>query len=102
MTTDLTVAETIRQQLGGRRLIVMTGAKNFVGGSDFLMFRLPSNFAKNRINYVKIVLNAMDTYDIEFGCVLGLKYTVVSRSEGVYVGDLRRTFTVATGLYLNF
>ena len=41
MATDLTVANTILQQLGGNKFRVMTGAKNFVGSNDALTFRLP-------------------------------------------------------------
>jgi hypothetical protein len=34
--SNLTVANTILEQLGGGRFIAMTGAKSFVGGEDSL------------------------------------------------------------------
>ena len=42
------VAETILAQLGGRKFQVMTGAKYFLGGADYLQFKLPSNFVISR------------------------------------------------------
>ncbi|EIP9270516.1 hypothetical protein LT886_002400, partial [Salmonella enterica] len=51
------IAVEILNQLGGNKFIAMTGAKNFVwlekGG---LIFKLPSNFARNGINLVRIKL----------------------------------------------
>jgi hypothetical protein len=52
MSTE--VAETILEQLGGKRFIVMTGAKHFAADGNALRFRLPSNFAKSGINAVTI------------------------------------------------
>ncbi|WP_289394839.1 hypothetical protein [Pantoea stewartii] len=55
------IAVEILNQLGGNKFIAMTGAKNFVwlenGG---LIFKLPSNFACNGINLVKIELDPWD------------------------------------------
>jgi hypothetical protein len=39
-TTDLTVANEIRNQLGGNRFAVMTGAHNFIGDANSLSFKL--------------------------------------------------------------
>jgi hypothetical protein len=55
------IAQTIFAQLGGRRFIAMTGARNLVGGENYLMFSLPTGFAKNRINNVRITLDWTDT-----------------------------------------
>lgn len=64
MSTE--VAETILKQLGGDRFIAMTGARNFLADGNALRFRLPSNFAKRRINAVRFTLNGTDTYDVVF------------------------------------
>ncbi len=58
------VAEEIYRQLGGRKFAVMTGAKNFIGDKDSLSFKIGRN--KTAANYVKIVLNWKDLYDIAF------------------------------------
>lgn len=96
--TNLQVAETIRDQLGGRRFDVMTGAKLHIGGANYLTFRLPSNFARNGINCVRITLNALDLYDVEFLKVRGVKVAEVATECNVYGDNLRAVFTAATGL----
>lgn len=100
------VATEIYKQLGGGKFVAMTGAKNFVDGGNFLSFKLPSRFAKNGINYVKITLTPLDLYDIEFGKLTGgswspaasLGYKVVKTKRGVYNDMLRSVFTSETGL----
>lgn len=101
MATDLTIANTILQQLGGSRFTIMTGARNFAGHTDALSFKLPSNFATKGINYIKITLTPADLYDIEFGKIWGTKYTGITRSEGVYVDSLRNVISETTGLALS-
>lgn len=95
---NLLVADTILSQIGGNRFIAMTGAKNFVGGENFLQFKLPSNFAKDKINLVKIILTPADLYDIEFYNFRGVNLKLVHKSEGNYADMLQAEFTAATGL----
>lgn len=93
------VAQTILEQLGGKRFQRMTGAKNFLAGTNGeLTFKLPNN-AKDDINYVRIALNQMDTYDIDFQHAKGAKVKTVSQAEGVYGDQLEQVFTLHTGLY---
>ncbi|MBF0388372.1 MAG: hypothetical protein HQL20_11095 [Candidatus Omnitrophica bacterium] len=94
----MNVAQTIYRQLGGGKFATMTGAKNFVDGGNFLSFKLPSNFAKGGINYVKITLTPLDLYDMELGKIRGSKYTVSKTKRGLYNDMLRSTFTAETGL----
>ena len=61
---NMTVANTIYQQLGGGRFSAMTGAKNFVALDNGLRFRIGRN--ASRANMVEIKLNGLDLYDIEF------------------------------------
>jgi hypothetical protein len=58
------VSETILQQLGGRRFIVMTGAKDFVAIDNGLRFRIGKN--SSRANIVKVILQGDDTYTMQF------------------------------------
>jgi len=100
------VATEIYKQLGGGKFVAMTGAKNFVDGGNFLSFKLPSRFAKNGINYVKITLTPLDLYDMEFGKLTGgawsasasLGYKVIKTKRGIYNDMLRSVFTTETGL----
>jgi len=94
---DLDVANTILQQLGGRKFIAMTGAKDLMGGPDFLAFRVGAN--PKRVNKVRITLNAHDYYDVEFFHLRNMKATLLSRVEDVSVDMLRDVFTQNTGLY---
>ena len=93
----MSVASTIYGQLGGNRFAVMTGAKNFVSSENALTFRIPK--AKNGINAVRIILNEMDLYDIEFIRVWGTTVKPVSNVGGIYADQLRDVFTSYTGLY---
>lgn len=96
------VAHTILQQLGGRRFVMMTGAKNFVGGNDTLTFMLPgtAHFVKNKARYVRISLTPADLYRVEFlrkkrGT---LDLVTISEHDQVYAEDLQPLFTRETGL----
>lgn len=96
------VAETILRQMGGtRRLMMMTGAKNFVsfkgesespygsglGGVSF-------QFPKGKV--VRITLDPSDTYTVEFGTTRGYN----KKFKGIYAGQLQDLFERETGLYL--
>jgi hypothetical protein len=95
--TDLTVANTILAQLGGRAFKVITGAKDFVGGADSLSFSIPK--AKKGINKVRIVLNAADTYDVTFYKYARLDLNEIATVNNVYCDQLQDVFTTHTGLY---
>jgi len=95
----LTVATTILQQLGGNRFIAMTGAHNIGGGRDHLIFRVMKN--THNVNAVRILLNGLDLYDINFYKVQGSSVTIVHHIENVYAEDLQTVFTSNTGLDTN-
>lgn len=103
-STDNGVSATILQQLGGRKFIVMTGAKNFLGDDKSLMFSLPStrHFVKDGINKVRITLDPSDTYTIEFmkiGKRNGIPHVnTVKKTEDIYSDVLQEVFTRYTGL----
>lgn len=99
--SDLTVATTILEQLGGNRFRVMTGARDFLGSEDSLQFKLPR--AKDGINCVQIKLEPSDTYTMKFVRVgdrrTGYKVTEKAVCEDVYCDQLQELFTKYTGLY---
>ena len=92
-------AELIKQ-LGGGRFIAMTGAKDFFIGPKGVVFKIGRN--SKGVNYVRINLNSMDTYDIEFLQVRKFKEKVKSKANGVYAEDLRNAFEQHTGLRTSF
>ena len=96
--SDMKVAKTILEQLGGNKFVAMTGAKNFGGTEDSLSMRIGRNSSNS--NYLKITLNMMDLYDMEF-CKLtrmGEKKSV-TEYKNVYNDLMRGTFTAHTGMY---
>lgn len=97
---SMEVANTILQQLGGRKFITMTGAKNFIGSDNSLIFALPNKMAKGGINKVRITLNTSDYYDIEWLKIRGTTVTVVAPpSTMVDAESLQAVFTSVTGLH---
>jgi len=95
---NLRVAQTIFEQLGGRRFIAMTGARNFLGGKDYLMFMLPRGLAKNGINKVKITFDWTDTYIVEVMRLGPVACEIIEQSDFVYADSLQNVFTSLTGL----
>lgn len=89
------IAIQILKQLGGNRFIAMTGAKNFGIMSDRtgIAFSIPR---ANSVKYVRIILNSMDTYDMEF---LNTKIQVIAKDNDIYNDQLQSIFTARTGLY---
>lgn len=98
MTNNMQVANTILQQLGGNRFLVMTGAKNLLGDEKSLHFKVGRNDAK--VTHVRITFNGLDLYDVEFFRVAqrGLKVETLSSEHNVHVENLRDVFTAGTGL----
>jgi len=94
------VAQEIMRQLGGNAFVKMTGARHIFGGENNLSFKLPSNFAKNGINYVAIQLTGRDDYDISFKKIRGMKVTDIADVTGIYADQLREVISEKTGLAL--
>ena len=96
--TDMTVAKTILEQLGGNKFRMMTGAKNFGARDNSLSMRIGRNSSNS--NYLKITLNEMDTYDMKF-CKLTRKFEEKSVTEynNIYNDMLTDQFTAHTGMY---
>jgi hypothetical protein len=96
-STDYSVAKIILEQLGGQgKLVVMTGAYNFIAFPNGLSFKLKSRKA----NYVKITLNAMDLYDVQFQKLFGMKSKVVAEYDNLYFDQLIQIIEKETGMYL--
>ena len=97
--TIMTTANQILSQLGGNKFLAMTGAHTLINTGSGLTMKLRSN--KSKANYLKITLNAMDTYTVEFQKVNYSKFTVsdVANFENVYCDQLQKIFTSVTGMY---
>lgn len=95
--TNMQIAQTILDQLGGRAFVAMTGAKNFIAGESQLMFQIPK--AAKGVNKVRVILMPNDTYKVEFAKVAKLDYKVIKTVENVYCDMLQDVFEENTGLY---
>ena len=94
----MSIAKTILEQLGGNKFRVMTGAKNLMGFENGLVMKLGRNSSNS--NYLKITLNSMDTYDMEFAKLtrMGEKKSVTEYNN-IYNDMLTNQFTAHTGMH---
>ena len=103
------IADTILEQLGGNKFIVMTGSKNFVADGNTLRMTLAKNVSK--ANRLYITLNADDTYTMRFFKCTAPRFNSKTLSftnekikdikivNGVYCDMLRNIFETVTELY---
>lgn len=92
------IAQTIVNQLGGRKFMVMTGVKSFgfdeTGGVSFKIGRNGS-----KCNHVAIEYDyGRDLYNVVFGRIHGGKYRELERTNGCYFDMLVPMFEEYTGL----
>ena len=98
--SKMQVANTILEQLGGGRFLVMTGAKNLVGDHQSLGMKINGrNKAGRAVNKVSITLAADDTYTVQTWYFRGMALRAVDEMTGVYCDQLRAVFTSFTGLH---
>lgn len=100
--------QVILNQLGGNKFVAMTGVRDILTTETSLQFKLP-RLTRNKINHVKITLNANDLYDVTFGRVSNKKdkafgvmmphYDEILKVDDVEVSNLRSVFELKTGLY---
>lgn len=95
MTDTMAVANTIRDQVGGRALF-MLGARDLLGSADSLKFRVARN--DKGVTHVVIKLDPSDTYTVEFFAVRGLKCREIASVPFVYADSLNRVIESHTGL----
>lgn len=98
------IAQTILQQIGGRRFSTMKGSKNFIDLGNGLRMSLVRN--KTSANRLEIILDReTDTYTMKFYRQTFSKKTFevskkdIALHEGVYCDMLEEMFTSTTGLY---
>ena len=99
MADNMQIAKTILDQLGGNKFKAMTGAANLMAIENGLVFSIKGC---RKINKVRIVLNQMDTYNVEFlkipNVLSGKEVKVVSKAENIYCDQLCAVFENETGL----
>jgi len=91
----MNIPQEILTQLGGRRFIVMTGAKCYSEGENTLIVKFKGS---KKSNLLKVKLNVMDTYEMEFQKYRADKVNTIASFENVYCDMLRPIFEQTTGL----
>jgi len=91
------IATEILNQLGGNKFLAMTGAYNLAAGENYLIMKLRRN--KANATHLKITLNSLDLYDVEFFSMRKFEKTVKAEFNGVYNDMLVDIFEKTTGLY---
>lgn len=97
------IAQTIISQLGGgRKLQMFIGLKQLINEPNgvTLVFPLPNH--PGAVNRVRITLNGLDLYDMEFIRTRGASQKIVKEFNNVYAEDIKDRFEEGTGLYIRF
>lgn len=101
------IAQTILQQIGGRRFATMTGSRDFINMGNGLRMSLAKN--KTSANRLDITYDeGLDLYNMRFYRKTFSKRTFECKTkdiagyEGVYCDMLEDIFTEVTGLYTHF
>lgn len=99
--TNTEIAQTIYSQIGGGRLAVMTGAKNFVAIENGLQFDLPKTrgYVRDGINKIQIILDASDTYTMRALKMKQFDYDEINHECYLYSDMIKKAFERMTGLY---
>jgi len=105
-TTNM-IAQTILQQIGGKRFTAMTGSRDYINMGNGLRMSLARN--KTSANRLDIIYDAgADLYNMRFYRRTFSKKTFECRTkdiavhEGIYFDMLEEMFTMVTGLYTRF
>ena len=83
----------------------MNGRAGVPGADRLSRSKSPATFMSrgshvySSLNYIKITLTAADDYTVECFKLRGIKFSAVSKCEGVYADMLRSVFEQTTGLY---
>ena len=87
------IANTILEQLGGRKFRMMVGAKYLTAVKEGgLLFRYMGG------GYCKIILNSSDYYDVQFLKIRKLKIKVTREAKDIDCDRLAPFFREVTGL----
>lgn len=101
MSNGKQIAETILEQLGGHKFIVMTGAKNMMYAEAGLHFKIGTG-AVNKATHCHIDLDVLaDTYTVKFFRVRGTNVATLLERDNVYADSLGEIFTHHTGFALS-
>jgi hypothetical protein len=93
----MTISAEIMKQLGGKRFVIMTGAKNIVNRPNGVTMSLPRNVTGGM--QCCITLNSTDLYDIDFFSLHRKTFVIQYKKRFTDIGveNLSDVFSQATG-----
>lgn len=96
---DLSVANTIRDQIG-RSALFMIGANTFVGSENSLTFKVGRNSGagKGTVSHIRITLEPSDTYKVESIRVRGTSVKTLDTRDDIYFDMLAEVIGNLTGM----
>ena len=97
--TNMEIAKTIMAQLGGNKIVAMCGVTNITAIENGVTFKIMKNNMK--CNYIKIVLNSNDLYDIEYITIRGTIIKIKGSLSDVYAEDMISLMEKDLGLYFS-
>jgi hypothetical protein len=96
----MNTAETILNQIGGKKFIAMTGSKDFMNTGNGLQMKLARN--NSGAGYLEIQHTESDLYNMVFYSVRGIELKVKKEITNVYADMLLNMFESTTGLIVRF
>lgn len=96
-TQDLTIAQTISDQIG-RRAFLMMGTKHKLGGENFLSFDI---HGCPQFNKIQVTLEPDDTYKVEFFKFRKFECVNYLERDMIYAENLNQCIETNTGLALS-
>jgi len=106
--TNVEIASTIVNQLGGNKFTTMTGSKNYMAIKGGVRMDLTKN--RSKANRLEITLDGLDLYTMRFYrytsgrlnkktyAYIDDKVTEIKEIAGVYNNQLQSLFRTVTGL----
>lgn len=93
------VPETILQQLGGKRFMVMTGSKVDNVTEISILLKLGCGA---KVTKFEVILKPDDTYTVNLIAGTGVRCRVIKKIDSVYCDSLVEVFERETGFYTSF
>jgi len=94
------IANTIFQQLGGNRFVVMTGARSVSREGATLIVKLPTPAGLRAFGF-NVTLNPMDLYNVTFVRLTRAWDVQRNTIENIYADQLKSIIETETGLRLS-
>lgn len=94
---NIEIGQTIIQQIGGRAFYMLGQRGPIVITDNGIQFGIGRN--EKRVNKIRVTLNGLDLYDVEFYNVRRCDWKKVSEETNIYFDQLHAAIERNTGMY---